>query len=532
MLNRPRNHTGSSGDDTLATGGVSAEPVAPVSSQQIGAGKFYLLFLFLGFILTFGLGHRGLNEPDEGRYGEMAMEMVQGRANWWEPKLSGFGHYDKPPLIYWTTAIFFKTFGVNETAARMPSLLGAVLSLAGVGWAARRLYGRDLAWWSILICGTLGQFWLLGRFLTPDMLLSGWCALAVAAWAECRHRNGVWAFWFLSLIFWTLAWWTKATAAFVPLVGLVLGVWILRDSPGKKAMRLRFLLPAILILGSPWYVSMMMRHRELTGFFFGRELAGRVVGHVTGRKGPIYYYLAVSLVAWMPWAPLILILGWKTFWSRFKRGWRWGIRAIGWEGWIAGVGLLIFSLISSKLPTYTLPIAPWIAVLLARSLIKLQTEILPIKLRRWIYATLAVYVSILIAIVVAAPRFESRLGANSSMRPVASALRERGAQRVFMDQYWPGMEVYFGERVVYVVGQSQRQLRLTGEDQELTGAEHFRSIETWKKMAERWEDGDAWLVRYVKNRNSPFNEIENSSRAKEKIQIGNFVLSKISNGPE
>ena len=71
-----------------------------------------------------------------------------------------------------STALGFRAFGFNEWAARLPPLLGAALALAGLGWAAWRLRGERVAWWAVLICGTSVQFWVLGRVLSPDMLLT------------------------------------------------------------------------------------------------------------------------------------------------------------------------------------------------------------------------------------------------------------------------------------------------------------------------------------------------------------------------
>ena len=164
------------------------------------------LLLTAGLVFLFAclLGTRGLNEPDEGRYANIALAMAQpGGGGWWEPRLSGYGHYDKPPGIYWATALSLRAFGVNEWAARLPSLAGALMALGGLGWAAYRLRGANVAWWAVLIGGTSVQFWVMGRILSPDMLLTGWCTLAIAAWAEGRHRGGAWSWWGVSLLFWT-----------------------------------------------------------------------------------------------------------------------------------------------------------------------------------------------------------------------------------------------------------------------------------------------------------------------------------------
>ncbi|MDB6027760.1 MAG: glycosyl transferase family 39, partial [Verrucomicrobiales bacterium] len=419
-------------------------------AQNKNARSFIVLALGLLFLLFWGLGYRGLNDPDEGRYANIALNFLKPGADLWEPRMSGYAHYDKPPLIYWTTAFSFKVFGHNETAARLPSVFGAVLALIGLGWTATRLYGKEVAWWAIFICGTFGQFWLLARFLTPDMLLTGWCTLAIGAWAESRHRKGDWRFWLLSLLFWTLAWWTKATPALIPLLGLTFAVLLARDSAGKNALHPLFLLVGIVVLGSIWYVRMIHQQGELVDFFFIREMKGRITGHIEGRKGPIYYYAALCFVAWLPWWPMVIravIAKWKA--NQLKQT---DLRsALGIEGWIVIVGTLVFSCISSKLPAYTLPLAPWAALFFARCILKLKQLIPQKNFNRWAAVSTGAIVVIYISAALVLPKFESRLRFNSSMRETAEVLKQKQGEVVYMDRYWPGMEFYWSPKTFYVV---------------------------------------------------------------------------------
>ncbi len=437
------------------------------------AGALALLYVFL-------LGTRGLNEPDEGRYANIALTMARPGGDWWEPRMSGYGHYDKPPLIYWVTALSFRAFGPNEWAARLPSLLGAACALTGLGWAAWRLRGPWVAWWAVLICGTCGQFWIFGRILSPDMLLTGWCALAVGAWSEGRRQKAEgksdWGWWLLSLGFWTLAWWTKATPALVPLLGLTVGVLATGDVAGRRALRPWLLLPAVLALGSPWYASMLRTYPELKHFFFVRELAGRLAGRVDGRHGAWWYYLPVSLLAWLPWWPIAVWTAWRgrrtpnapnfhvvagrpvadfgppssiilhpsSFSSDFRR--------LGVEGWIILTGLLLLSLTSSKLASYTLTLLPWAALLMARVMAHAAVTGAG-TLRAGLLAPPAAFaLAAGVGVAVLPPWWESRLQMNSSLREVSRFLLREGVARVDSDRYWPGLEFYLGEyRVHYVL---------------------------------------------------------------------------------
>ena len=329
--------------------------------------NWYLLGCFLFGILIFELGSRGLNEPDEGRYANIALEALESDHPWWEPQLADVGHYDKPPLTYWVSDLGYKIFGLNEWGARLPSLAGAILTLAGLGWAAYRRYGAVIAWRAVLIAGTLLQIWLWARILSCDMLFTGWCTLAIAAWAETRFRDGKLAWWTLQVLFWALAGWTKATPALIPLLGLSLFVFGAGDAADRRALKLALLLPAVLALSVVWYVIILAAHPALTDFFFHRELVARISGHIAGRRGPIYYYIPLCLLGWLPWWPLAAA-------ALVRQGGR--LRSVlkNWREHLSPglcvvvAGFCIFSMVGSKHPTYLLPFAPWAALEFSRIL--------------------------------------------------------------------------------------------------------------------------------------------------------------------
>lgn len=251
---------------------------------------------------------------------------------------------------------------------------------------------------------------------------------------------------------WTLAWWTKATPALIPLLGLIVGIFATGDAAGRRALKPWWLVPAILVLGSPWYLSMLARYPELNSFFFGRELAGRLAGRVDGRHGSVCYYLPVSLLAWLPWWPVAAWRVWRQRTALFagpwrEVAWRW-TRRLGVDGWIVVVGMVVLSLAGSKLPSYTLTLAPWAALLMARALTTgaEAADVTP-TWQRLVPAGLLAAVA-MTGSVVLPDLCESKLGVNSSLRQAGLFLRARGATRVDADHYWPGLEFYLGEGTV------------------------------------------------------------------------------------
>jgi len=66
------------------------------------------------------LGNYALWDPDEGRSGVIAKEMLDS-GEWSSLTLHGEPYYDKPAPYFWLLAVGLKTLGFNELALRLPS---------------------------------------------------------------------------------------------------------------------------------------------------------------------------------------------------------------------------------------------------------------------------------------------------------------------------------------------------------------------------------------------------------------------------
>ena len=93
-------------------------------SSRAGSAELVLLLAVSLPFLFFGLGLSFL-DPDEGLYGAIAREMVQ-RGDWVTPRFNGFPYLEKPPLLFWLTALTFRLFGPSEWAVRLWSVLPAL----------------------------------------------------------------------------------------------------------------------------------------------------------------------------------------------------------------------------------------------------------------------------------------------------------------------------------------------------------------------------------------------------------------------
>ncbi len=102
-----------------------------------------------------------LLEPDEGRYAQIAREMLM-HGEWIVPTLQGEPYLDKPPLLYWLTKISYSLFGVSETTARLfPGVL-AVQSAdldRSSDWHAEASWEQALAFGAPCFCPSRRASW-------------------------------------------------------------------------------------------------------------------------------------------------------------------------------------------------------------------------------------------------------------------------------------------------------------------------------------------------------------------------------------
>src|SRR5579864_9355179 len=75
-----------------------SSPVAALSRRS-----WIALAVVLALVWFANLDVRKLQHPDEGRYAEIAREMLVS-GDWVTPRLDGIKYFEKPPLQYWLTA--------------------------------------------------------------------------------------------------------------------------------------------------------------------------------------------------------------------------------------------------------------------------------------------------------------------------------------------------------------------------------------------------------------------------------------------
>jgi len=146
-----------------------------VTGLRGGGAAVVLVVALAAALLAPGLGRAPFDDPGEGQHAEIAREMLGG--SWLTLRLNGVRYFDKPPLLYWLTAISFSLLGLTEGAARLAPLLGALLAVAATTLLGARLLGPGLgvlAGLALLSCALFAAF---ARYVRPESLF-----VAAIAW--------------------------------------------------------------------------------------------------------------------------------------------------------------------------------------------------------------------------------------------------------------------------------------------------------------------------------------------------------------
>jgi 4-amino-4-deoxy-L-arabinose transferase-like glycosyltransferase len=310
------------------------------------------------------LGAPGLMDPDEGRYAEIAREMLLLK-DWLIPHLNLAPYLEKPPLVYWLTSLSFAAFGLAEWAARLPAALAALAGVYLAYWLGRVLWGERQGFWGAMVLATCGGYIVLARLLTLDMVFTLFLNLGLALGyvALSRERPRLWPWAYLAL---ALAILVKGPAALV-LAGLIWGLAAVFR--GRQACRAliqpgSWLLLAVVVL--PWFVAAAWRFPEFPRYFLWEHHLIRYLSGVHYHAEPWWYFGPVLLALLLPWTGLVpWVLGRPAALNRDDR-----VFLMLW----AGVVLAFFSLSRGKLTPYILPALMPLALLAGEALAGLQSR--------------------------------------------------------------------------------------------------------------------------------------------------------------
>ena len=361
-----------------------------------------LLVLALALIWFVPLGWRHLLPSDEGRYAEMAREMFL-TGDWITPRYNGYKYFEKPPLQTWANALTFAWFGIGEWQARFYTALTGFAGVLLIGFTGARVFNAATGVFAAIVLATSPYWNLMGHFNTLDMGLSFWMELTLCALLLAQRPNlptgqvrlWMWICW-ASMALSVLS--KGLVGVILPGAVLVLYTLIARDWAVWKRLHLIGGVILFFAIATPWFVLVQQRNPEFLNFFFIVQQFKRYLTPEQNRPGAFYYFVPVILVGFLPWLSVsVQSIRHALRLPRQPNGFSPVTMMLVWTVFI----FLFFSASHSKLLSYTLPIAPALALLIGLYL----PLVTPAMLRRH----LAGYAVFLVVAAVGA-LFMSRLG--------------------------------------------------------------------------------------------------------------------------
>jgi len=383
----------------------SATPINREHTTKVGVRNYALLFFGCLLFHLVGTWSLPLIDRDEPRFAEASREMI-GRGDYIVPHFNNQLRLDKPPFTYWAQVASYKIFGENDFAARFPSAVAAALiALSLLAWGTR-VSGERVGWWAAIIFTLCLQTFIHAKAAVADMSLA--LFVTMAHWSgfellrdgltsdskrptfnppsqgygvasaqrstlnseagEPAPRNKTnWFWWFAFYVSLALGFLAKGPIAWAPL--LTVGSTIFFAPNLQLRRRFKFVRGIALMLAivAAWGIPALIRtHGEFLSIGIGRHVIGRSFGAMEGHGlnslgGYLlllpFYFLTVfvSLFPWSVKLPLLL----KKLWREHDK-----IDSYLFSG--AAIIFIIFSLVKTKLPHYTLPAFAFLSLLLAR----------------------------------------------------------------------------------------------------------------------------------------------------------------------
>jgi len=345
---------------------------------------FSVFFLLYGVAPLLGGDGLGLVGADEPRYAQIAHEMLTrfDAAHTIKDRLSAcvtpylYGHpwLEKPALYYWRAMFLFQDFGVHDWCSRLPSTTFAFIMVGLIYLHMRRFRPGghlDAALITVACVGIIG----FARGASTDMQLSAPLAIGLLGWYAWYETDS--KFWLYDIYFFTgLATLAKGPVApFLALVIITAFALLRRD---LSIVRRSLWWPGVVLYFAmvlPWFIA--VQHQNPTFFreFFLEHNLQRFATDRYQHQQPFWYYLAVVILAMMPWTVVAIraladgvltsLSEWRQRYGKCPKpcsnctGDAFPEFLVLW----AIIPVFFFSLSKSKLPGYILPSIPPIAIL-------------------------------------------------------------------------------------------------------------------------------------------------------------------------
>ena len=345
-----------------------------------------LLALLCFSLLFFGLDFYPLLDVDETRYAVMARDLSKS-FDWSSLMLNGQTFLEKPPLYFWLVASSINLFGYfNELAVRLPIAILSTFITFSTYYVGKKVISRKFGMISALVLLSSVFFLIFSHIAILDMVLTVFMTSALYCgflthFCEEKFKKYLWWFFYLFI---GVGFLSKGILAFaIPMT--VMFAYNLVTKTLKDFFKPINMIPGLFVfalIAIPWHYVMYLEYgnRFIKEYFLLHHFARFIDSENIGRVRPFWYFIPVFFLGFMPWSFVFvafLIDGFKKLIAKFKLA-EGNLKSklsnlvdvqnneqklILFASLYFVIVFLVFSLSSTKLPTYILPVFPAAALL-------------------------------------------------------------------------------------------------------------------------------------------------------------------------
>jgi 4-amino-4-deoxy-L-arabinose transferase-like glycosyltransferase len=282
------------------------------TSEGVWARAADLSLIGIGSLTLFGWAARGPDyyNFDEGVYAEVAREIAR-TGQLLTPRCNGVPYFEKPPLIYWLSALSYRLFGTATWAGRLPIVLFGAIGVMALYWLMTLWRNRAAALAASVCLATSFGYFIYSRTLMMDAPLTALFAVAMAAFFKAWRRPE------RPLPMLALTAVALGMAVMVKgLIGLALPILAaaiaaifsadLRAFLRRIGWRGGMMMAAILVaVAAPWHLLVEIRHPHVMEHYL---VAGQLQRYMQGAGGldvvplGVWAYLGATTAWFLPWA--------------------------------------------------------------------------------------------------------------------------------------------------------------------------------------------------------------------------------------
>jgi 4-amino-4-deoxy-L-arabinose transferase-like glycosyltransferase len=267
------------------------------------------LLLCIFVLLFLGVVWSSLNLPmvvNAAKYAQVSREILSG-GDWIKLTIAGDAYEQKPPLLFWIGALFFKVFGISTPVWKIAVYLVSILGIWSTYQLGKELYGRNAGLLSALFWACSLSYLYYHNDIHTDTLLADLVIFSVWQFALFFRKKKTSGF-YLGILGTGLAMLAKGPVG-LAIPAMAVGVHLIMHRDWKAIFHPRWLIAAliIVIVIFPALLGLYQQFgMEGIKFYFWTNNMGRITGSYYVQNPDPFFYLHTILYILAPFTVFAL----------------------------------------------------------------------------------------------------------------------------------------------------------------------------------------------------------------------------------